>query len=141
MAITLQTVPTPGATPIANNAASAKAFANNYYKLVPPSVSAQDRNTILILGMIYALAASAGANYKAKQDQLIQDATVYTGGISDHFDFLAALAATTWSSGNTLDPTLSNDIPTLLGQATHIQAQPESVQERIIAFLAAQLGI
>lgn len=140
MAITLETIAAPGATPIANNAASAKSFANNYFKLAVPNISTRDRKTILILGMVYTLAAT-GANYKTNHAGLIQDATVYTGGISAEFDIWAALASTTASAANTLTATFSLDVPTLLKEGRDLDNLAEGELDRIIAFMAAQLGI
>lgn len=139
MAITLESVAAPGATPIANNAASAKSFANNYYKLAVPNLSTQDRKTIMILGMVHVLAAT-GANYKSNHAGLIQDAQVYTGGIP-MLDVFTALTATTWSAGKATDATFSADVPTLLGEGRDIADLPEDKLDRIISFLAAQLGI
>ena len=128
----------PGATPITPNATSAKTFASNYYKLAQGNISTRDRNAIAILGLIYELTNAGGANYKANHKGLIQDSVVYTGAIS-LFDQGTARAANSWNAGKVADATLSSDIPTLLGQAPHIADLAEDQQERIIAFLRAQL--
>lgn len=139
MAITLETIAKIGVTPIQTQSASAKAFANNYAKLASPGISAQDRKTITILGMLYVLALS-GVDYKLNHAGLIQDAAVYTGGISN-LDIFAALPATTAGAMPALDPTFSLDVEVLLKEGRDFQQLPEQTLDRIIAFLAAQIGI
>lgn len=139
MAITLEKIAAPGATPIANNAASAQSFANDYYKLAVPNISTRDRKTIIILGMVYTLALT-GANYKTNHAGLIQDAAVYTKGISI-FDIWSALAGATASAANNSDATFSLDVPTLLKEGRDLDNLAEDQLDRIIAFMAAQLGI
>lgn len=139
MAITLQTIAAPGATPIGKRTASQIAFDNSYYKLAAGTVAAQDRKAVMILAMVYILALT-GANYKANHAGLIQDAAVYTGGISN-FDIFAAFAATSASAANTADGAFSLDLPTLLKEARDIVDLPEQTQDRLIGFLAAQLGL
>lgn len=136
--ITLTQNTAPGATPITPNATSAKTFADNYAKLSQGNISMQDRNTIAILGMIYELANAGGANYKSNIAGLIQDGQVYTGGISN-LDECTARAVNAWNAGNVADATLSTDVPTLLGLGRAIADLPAQRQERIIAFLRAQL--
>lgn len=136
--ITLEQVAAPGATPITPNQTPEQQFCDNYAKLGVGNISQKDRNTIAILGLIYELAHAGGANYKTIHKQLVQDAMVFTGGIS-MFNEAVARAANDWNSGNNADATLSTDVPTLLAQGPHIQNQPEQTQERIIAFLRAQL--
>lgn len=138
MAITLATFAAPGATPIANNATSAKTFADDYAKLGVGNISDQDRNAIAILGLIFQLANAGGANYKNNHAGLIQDSTVYTGGISQ-FNYMTARAVFAWNAGKAADATLSTDIPTLLQQARDIADLPADRQERMIAFLRAQV--
>ena len=139
MSITLETIAAPGATPIANNAASAKSFANDYAKLDVPNISDQDRNAIAILGLIFQLTAAGGANYKSNHAGLIQDSMVYSGGISN-LNPVTARAAYCWDNGRAADATLSADVPTLLQQARDIADLPALTQERLIAFLRAQVG-
>ena len=136
--ISLETIAAPGATPIAYNAASAKSFAANYYKLVNQNISTQDRKTLSILGLIYELNNAGGANYKTNHKGLIQDATVYTGAISN-LDLATAMAALDWNAGDVADATLSNDVPTLLNEGRDIDELSELQLDRIIVFLRAQL--
>jgi hypothetical protein len=136
--ITLEQIAAPGATPIAANATSAKSFANDYYKLVNQNISTRDRKTIDILGLIYKLNNAGGANYKSNHAGLIQDATVYTGGIS-RFDLCVAMAALDWNTGNVADGTLSTDIPTLTKEGRDLDNLAEEQLDRIIAFLRAQM--
>ncbi len=137
MAITIEQVAAPGATPISGNASSSKAFDNNYAKLGVGNISDQDRNAVAILGLIYKLNNAGGANYKSAHAALIQDANVYTRGIS-MFNFCTARAANDWNTGNVADATLSTDLPTLLKEARDIADLPAETQERLIAFLRAQ---
>jgi hypothetical protein len=140
MAITLERIAAPGATPIANNAASSVAFANNYFKVSQAVISEQDRKTLIILGMVYELASRGGANYKGIMHLLRQDARVYTGGISN-LDITTARAAVAWSIGNGLDSTLPSDMNSLMGLAPKTDQLPSDELDRIIAFLYAQLGV
>lgn len=140
MGQTLDLIPVPGATPIANNSTSAKTFASDYFKLSVPNLSTRDRKTIWILGLIYELAHNGGANYKTNHKQLQQDAQVYTSGIMQ-FDLIAGSAADAWSAGNTADATLTNSIPGLLALAPAISQQAEDQLDRIIVFLRAQLNV
>jgi hypothetical protein len=139
MAIVIETIAAPGATPIARDAASQKSFVNDYYKLAVPDLSTRDRKTISILGLIYELTAAGGANYKSNHAGLIQDSTVYTGGIS-LFSLCTAMAATDWNGGKAADATLSTDISTLLGEGRDLDNKSEDELDRMIAFLRAQLG-
>jgi hypothetical protein len=136
--ITLTQNTAPGATPIANNAASASTFAGNYAKLAAPNISAQDRNAIAILGLVYKLNNAGGANYKSNHAGLIQDAQVFSGALS-RLDLEVARAANDWNTGNVADATLSTDVPTLLKEARDIADLPALQQERLIAFLRAQM--
>lgn len=141
MAITLQSIAAPGVTPIANNAASAKAFAANYFKLAVPNLSNQDRRMILVLGMIYLVADAGTVNYKTNHKGLIQDAAVFTAGISN-IDVFAALAALITSEANTITPApLSLDVNTLLAEGRDLDNLSEDELDRILALLFAQLGI
>jgi hypothetical protein len=140
MAITLQTIPAPGATPLAITSASRTAFANNYFKLAAGNISEQDRKTITILGMAYELKKNGGANYVANFKGLRQDALVFTGGIS-MFDLATARAAIAWSVGNNADATLPSDVPTLLAITPKTDFCPTDELDRMIAFLYAQLGV
>ncbi len=140
MSQTLESIAAPGATPIANNAASSKSFANDYFKLAVPNLSTRDRKTIWILGLIYELTHAGGANYKTNHAGLIQDAQVYSGGIS-LFDLVVALSADAWSAGRAADATLSNDLGALLQAGNDLKQLAEEQQDRIIAFLRAQLAV
>jgi len=139
MAITLETIAAPGATPIANNAASAKSFANDYSKLINRNISSQDRKMISITGLIYELAAAGGTNYKSNHAGLRQDATVYTGGIP-MIDLEVAMAALEWNAGRAADATLSADVPALIASGPKLDASPVDALDRIIIFLRAKLG-
>lgn len=139
MAITLQTVAAPGATPITPNATSAKYFANNYAKLSAPNISMRERKAVIVLAMVYVL-ASTGADYRSNHRGLIQDTQVYTGGIS-HFDVFAALAATSVGAANTIDPTFSLNLETILKDGKDITQLSDETLDRIIGFLGAQLGL
>jgi hypothetical protein len=136
--ITLDQIAAPGATPITPNATSAKTFANDYAKVNVPNLSSQDRKTLAILGLIYKLNNAGGANYKTNHAGLIQDATVYTGGISQ-FSLEAAMAALDWNTGNVADVTLSTDVPTLMKEGRDLDDLPVQTLDRIIAFLRAQM--
>lgn len=136
--ITLELVAAPGATPITPNAAAAKGFHNNYFKLAVPSLSNRDRKTISILGLIYELANAGGANYKTNHAGLRQDAVVFNGGIPK-IDRIAADAANDWNAGFVADATLSTDVPTLIAAGPKIDATDEYTLDLIIIFLRAQL--
>jgi hypothetical protein len=141
MAITLQTIPAPGATPIANTTTSETAFWNNYFKLAPPNISTQDVKGILIDALIYSLAAAGGANYKLKHKNLIQDAFVYTNGLKVTPDPWVAFACTAVSAAKTADGTFSLDVPTLLNEARDLVQLSETSQDNVITLLLAQLQI
>lgn len=140
MSQTLESIAAPGATPIANNSASSKSFANDYFKLSVPNLSTRDRKTIWILSLIYELTHNGGANYKSNHRALMQDAEVYAGGIMN-FDLVASLTADAWSAGRAADATLSNDLGALLNEGADIKQKSEEEQDRMIAFLRAQLGV
>jgi len=140
MSQTLEAISAPGATPIANNAASSKSFANDYFKLAVPNLSTRDRKTIWILGLIYELTHNGGANYKSNHAGLIQDSQVYSGGIS-LFDLVVSLSADAWSAGRAADATLTNDLGALLTEGKDLRQKSEEELDRIIAFLRAQLGV
>lgn len=140
MAITLETIAAPGATPIVANATSQKAFDNNYYKLGEPNIDMIKTKAIMIDAMIYVLAAAAGANYKNNHAGLRQDAAVYTGGIS-RLDPWIALTATSVSAAHVADATFSYDLDTLMVETRDLTVLPELTLDRIIAFLGAQLGL
>ncbi len=140
MAQTLEAIATPGATPIANNSASSKSFANDYFKLSVPNLSTRDRKTIWILSLIYELAANGGPNYKLNHAGLIQDSQVYSGGIM-MFDLVASLTADAWSEGRSADATLSNSIPALLQEGNDLKQKSEEELDRMIALLRAQANI
>jgi len=136
--ITLATIAAPGATPIVNNGTSEQTFCDDYAKLDVGNISDRDRNTIAILGLIYKLNNAGGANYKSAHASLIQDAAVYTSGISI-FNHVTARAVNNWNSGVVADATLSADVPTLLKEGRDIANLAADQQERIISFLRAQM--
>jgi hypothetical protein len=136
--ISLAQVAAPGATPITPNGTAEKIWLDNFAKLGVPNISQQDRNSIAILGLIYKLNNAGGANYKSNHAGLIQDAQVFSGGVS-MLDPETARAVNDWNSGNVADGTLSTDVPTLLKEARDISQIPASRQEKIIAFLRAQM--
>jgi len=138
MAITLTQVSAPGATPLADNTSANRTWDDNYFKLGPPNISKQDRNAIAIAGLIYKLNNAGGANYKSNHAGLIQDAAVWTAGLT-LFNAEVARALNDWNTGNVADATLSTDIPTLLKEMRDITQVPAERQERIIAFLRSQL--
>jgi hypothetical protein len=140
MAITLETVAAPGATPIVANAASQKAFDNNYYKLGEPNISMVETKAIMIDAMIYVLTAAGGANYKSNHKGLRQDAAVYTRGISN-LDPWIALTATSVAAAHVADATFSYDLNALRLEVRTLAVLPEQTLDRIIAFLGAQLGL
>lgn len=136
MAITLETIAAPGTTPITPNASSAKSFANDYYKLNAPNISMRERMTIAIVGLTHDVTSP---NYKTNHAGLIQDAAVYTGGISAKFDLFSALAGMDWTIGHAVDATLSADVPTLLKEGRDLANLSEDQLLRIYVFLRAQL--
>jgi hypothetical protein len=139
--IRLGTITAPGATPIANNATSAKTFANDYQVLFGACPSIKERKSIAILGLIYYLQHAGGANYAANHKGLIQDAQVYSGAISN-FDLVTADAVCSFNAGRTAassNPTTS--IPDMLAEAQDLkQLSPEQL-DRIITFLRVQASI
>ena len=139
MAITFERVAAPGATPITNNGSSEKAFINNYYKLGEPNISMRETKAIIIDAMVYILAAT-GANYKANHKGLRQDAEVYTGGISNLNPWIA-LAAVSVGAANTTDSTFPLTLTGIENDIRAFREMHELQLDRIIAFLAAQLGI
>lgn len=138
MAITLENVASPGVSPIGNNTASAAAFAANYFKLAVPNLSNRDRRTIFVLGMVYLVASLV--DYRNNHHGLIQDAAVYTKGISQ-FDIFSAMGALIASAAHATDPTFSFDVPTLLKEGRDLDNLSEEELDRIITLLFAQLSI
>jgi hypothetical protein len=138
--ITLENIAAVGSTPVVFNSASAKSFANNYAKLGAPNLSANDRLQIRVIALVYELAQAGGVNYKNNASGLIQDAQVYTGGIS-MLDPDVAAAATDFNGGQALDATLPSDVQTLLAATVPrlLNAVTEDSMQRMIAFLRAQL--
>lgn len=136
--IAFESVAAPGATPIAYNAASAKSFANNYFKATERNISQQDRKEIRIIGLIAELKANGGADYSANHAGLRQDSMVYTGGISN-FDLEVAECVNDWNAGKVADATVSSDIPTLIAAGPRIDRTDAQTQDRMIAFLQAQI--
>ena len=134
--ITFEAIAAPGVTPIAVKAASSKSFANDYYKANAPNISMRERMTLAIIGLIHTVTVS---NYKANHAGLIQDAAVYTGGISAQFDLFSALAGIDWTNGHAVDGTTSANIPTLLQEGRDLIPLSEDHLLRIYVFLRAQL--
>lgn len=140
MAITFESVAAPGASPIANNSASAKSFANNYAKLKTPGVSTRERKAIIIIGMMWVLGETTAFDYRSNHAGLIQDSEVYTKGIS-HFDVFAALAATSVSAGFAAKGTFPMTLDALELEGRDLIDLHEDTLDRIIGFLGAQLGL
>lgn len=138
MAIELQTIPVSGVTPLPNNSASAVAFANDYFKLAVPNFSTQDRKALIALAMVRLL-ADVGVNYRANHARAIQDAAVFTKGISN-IDIFAGMAAIVWSSARGSDVGLTGDVEALLREARDFVDLPEDTLDRIILYLFAQIG-
>jgi|ERR1044071_7973975 hypothetical protein len=134
--ITIEVIAAPGATPIAQNAASAKAFADDYYKCNHPNLSMRQRMTLAIIGLIHTVSA---ANYKSNHAGLIQDSLVFTKGISQKFDLFSALAGIDVTNGHAVDATQSLDVPTLLAEGRDLENKSEDELNRIYVFLRAQL--
>lgn len=134
--ITIETIAAPGATPIAVRAASAKSMADDYYKCNEPNLTMRQRMTLAIIGLVHTVTA---ANYKANHKGLIQDALVWTQGISEEFDLFSALAGIDLTNGHAVDNTQSLDIPTLLNEGRDLENLAEDQLTRIYAFLRAQL--
>lgn len=138
--IALQQFAAPGATPVGNNTTSEGLWFNNYYKLGDPNINNTGANTVAILGLIYKLAAAGGTNYKLNHAGLIQDTWVYLNSmVLRMMDFNTARAVNDWNSGNVADGTLSTDPQALFKEGRDFFALPEDTQERILAFLRAQL--
>lgn len=134
--ITITAIPAPGATPIAQNAASAKAFSGDYFICNHPNLSMRQRMTLAIIGLIHTVSA---ANYKSNHAGLIQDAAVWTKGISAKFDLFSALAGIDLTNGHAVDATQSLDVPTLLKEGRDLENYSEEELMRVYAFLRAQL--
>lgn len=134
--ITLEAIAAPGATPLANNGSSAKSFANDYFKSAVGSLTTRQRLALIIVAMTHTETA---VNYKSNHAGLIQDAKVYTGGISQ-FDYWTAAVGLEWTNGHAVDGTLSADVPTLLKEGRDLENLAEDQLFRIIALLRAQLN-
>lgn len=136
MAITLETVASPGVTPIAHNSSSSISFVNNYYKAAVPNLSTRQRLTIAIISLIHSFNTP---DYTTNHAGLIQDTAVYTGGISQ-FDWGTALVALAWSLGKAQDATLSDDVDTLLNEGRDLENLSEEELWRILGMVFAQLN-
>lgn len=136
MAITLQSVTNPGATPIAFNGASSVELANDYFKLAAPNLSMRQVLTIMTVAMTHALPSPDYINNHAG---LMQDAQVYTGAIPQ-FNWVVAMAALAWTAGKQEDATLSDDVEALLAEGRDFEGKSEEEQWRAITLLFAQLG-
>lgn len=136
--ITLAQVAAPGASPILRNATAAKAWFENYYKLVNQNFGKSYAKAISIQGLIYELAQAGGQNYKTIHGQLRQDTQVFMGGVSI-IDPVVAAAANDWNAGFTADGTLPTDVPTLIAGVRSFTNIPEERLDEVIAFLRAQL--
>jgi hypothetical protein len=133
---TLTVIPKPGATPLVRNAASAIAFYADYYKLNEPNISMRERMAIAIVGLTHVVTSP---DYRTNHAGLIQDAAVYTGGISAKFDLFSALAGIDWTNGKLVDAALSADMPTLLKEGRDLANLSEDELNRIYILLRAQL--
>lgn len=126
-------------SPIAYNSASQKAFDDGYLKLA--TLSQAERNTIAILGMIYAIAALPFTDYTLNHKQLIQDAQVYTHGLSlVGVGADPGLAYACWNRGRGQTANISSSIPTLLQEGRDFLALPEELQQRCLLTLLVGLG-
>lgn len=134
--IILDVIAKPGSTPIVNNGTSAKNFASDYFKLNEPNISKRERMTVAIEGLIHVLTSPL---YTANHKGLIQDAMVYTKGISNEFDVWSALAAIDWTNGRAVDPTLETDLTLVIRRGRDFTNLSEMQLTRIYAFLRAQL--
>lgn len=136
MAITLESVTNPGATPITFNSASSIELANDYFKLAVPNLTTRQLLTVMTVAMIHALPSP---DYTNNHAGLMQDAQVYTGAIPQ-FNWVVAMAALAWTAGKGNDATLSNDIEALLAEGRDLEGKSEEEQWRAITLLFAQLG-
>lgn len=134
--ITLEAIAAPGATPLTPNATSAKSFDADYAKASVGSLSTRQRLALIIVAMTHT---ETSVNYKLKHPALIQDAMVYTGGISQ-FDYWTAAVGLEWTNGHAVDGSLSADVPTLLEEGRDLENLPEDTLFRIIALLRSQLN-
>ena len=114
-------------------------FVNDYMTLAVPNLSARDRKTIRILGLIYELNNVKSVDYRTNIKQLASDAAAYTNGISN-FDLDVAEAAIQWSNGYNKDTTLTTDVNAMLAKNPDLQARPEQELDRMIALLEIRLG-
>lgn len=114
-------------------------FVNDYMTLAVPNLSARDRKTIRILGLIYELNNVKSVDYRTNIKQLASDAAAYTNGISN-FDLDVAEAAIQWSNGYNKDTSLTTDVNAILAKNPDLQARPEQELDRMIALLEVRLG-
>lgn len=131
MAITLELITSPQTTPIVANAAGTQPFVNDYYKAAQGSLSAQQRKAIIIVALTHAV---TGIDYRTAHAALIQDAEVWTRGLSN-FDFFTAMTGPFWTYGKSVDAATSADIPTLLNEGRDFANLAEQDQDKIITLL------
>lgn len=135
MAITLESVADAGASPIANNTASAIAFANNYAKLA--TLSRRDVLTIVLIQMIHYV-ADGGEDYRTNHPGLIQDAAVYTKGINIELDVFAALGAIFQVWATQVNNGMSSDVEAILAEGRDLANLSEDQLIRILALIVVQ---
>lgn len=134
--ITLDVIAKPGASPIAVKATSSKEFSGDYYKCDEPNISMREAMTLAIVGLTHVVTSP---DYRTNHKGLIQDAAVYTGGISQEFNLFSALAGIDATNGKAVDAAQSLDIPTLLKEGRDLANLSEDELKRIYIFLRAQL--
>lgn len=138
MAITFETIALPGATPVANNSASAQSFANNYAKLKAPGVSTRERKAFIVLALMWILGETESPDYRGNNAGVIQDAAVYTKGIS-HFDPWAAMCAIFLSQAYTIKGSFPMTMDGLVSDSRDFINLSEDELDRIVTLLSAQL--
>ncbi len=139
MAITLEKVPTVPNSPLPNQSSANTSFVNNYTKLGPGVLSTRERMALSIIGLIHELKAVRSIDYTQKHAQLIQDATVFTRGLS-MIDIGTAMTVVDISNGAAADAGMSLDLNTLRNEARDLVAKSEDELTRIIALLELQLA-
>lgn len=136
MAITLETISSVGSTPIPNNSASSVSFAADYAKSAPPNLSTRQRLTIAIVSLTHGFTTP---DYTANHAGLIQDAAVYTKGISQ-FDWATSFVGLCWTLGKSQDAALSDNVDDLLAEGRDFENLSEEELWRILATIFAQLS-
>lgn len=136
MAITLETIASVGSTPIPNNSASSVSFAADYFKSAVPNLTTRQRLAISIVALTHGFTTP---DYTANHAGLIQDAAVYTKGISQ-FDWATSFVGLCWTLGKSQDATLSDDVDVLLAEARDLENLSEEELWRVLATVFAQLN-